>query len=404
MAAVMKHAAGNAAHCRQTQPETMLDQPSILLAFDWYDRRVYRGIVRYASERNWHLSPYLFSDRFVPQGWPGDGAITCYGRTLGKFISSLDMPKVDVSVCELPEPVPRVNVDDARIGQLAAEHFLERGFHHFAFYSWPLIEVNRFRRETFFKALTEAGVEEHALHEIKQSPARVLGDWEQHQAAILDQIGRLPRPVAVFAGQDNLGATLIEICVRKGIHVPEEVSVLGVDDIEFLCECLAVPLSSIDTRLEDLGYRAAEQLDRLMRGEISRDEPRVLVSPKGVVSRQSTDVLAVPHPAVVQALKFVKENYHRPITLEDIAEHAGMSKRGMEKAFIKYLRRTPAAELRRLRLDNAKRMLTETDEKIDTVARECGYSNSSNLSFAFNRETGMSPRAYRYAYRGRESE
>jgi LacI family transcriptional regulator len=371
---------------------------TILLAFDWYDSRVYKGIVRYATEQKWHLSPYLFSGHFVPHGWPADGAITCYGKPLAKFIQSLKMPKVDITISEMPEPTPRVVVDNAAISRLAAQHFIERGFKHFAYYSWPAVEVNALRRTHFIEALNKAGIPPENIYDIQQSPGNLLGQWEKHEEHILKQLEQLPRPLAVFTGQDNLGATLIEICSRTRIHVPEEISILGVDNIEMLCDCLAVPLSSIDTNLEQLGYAAAHQLDRLIKQEIRATEPPLTIIPGEVVCRQSTDSLAVPHTAVVMALKFIKDHYAEPITLEDIGEHAGMSKRGMEKAFLKHLGFSPATELRRIRLDNAKRMLTETDAKISAIAYDCGYSNSSNLSFAFNRETGMSPRTYRTRY------
>ena len=97
-----------------------MDQPTIWLAFDWQDQRIYRGIVQYAGARNWHISPYLFSDRFIPHGWPGDGAITCYGKTLGRFIQSLDMPVVDTSVADIPRTIPRVYCDNEAIGAMAA--------------------------------------------------------------------------------------------------------------------------------------------------------------------------------------------------------------------------------------------------------------------------------------------
>lgn len=371
---------------------------TILLAFHWYDRRVFKGIVRYATENQWHLSPYLFSGHFIPHGWPADGAITCYGKPLCKFIDSLKMPKVDVTIQKMESPVPRVTIDDKAVGKMAAGHFIERGFKHFAYYSWPAVEVNTLRKKSFFEALTHAGVPQECLHEIRQTPDRLLGQWEQHQERIYHQLEKLPRPLAVFTGQDNLGATLIEICSRKGIHVPEEISVLGVDDIEMLCDCLAVPLSSINTNLEKMGYSAAQQLARLMKGEITREEPPILIHPKEVVLRQSTDALAIPHPAVINAVRFIKKHFGEPITLEDIGKESGMSKRGMEKAFLKHLGISPATELRRVRLNEAKRLLTETNDKISTIAWDCGYSNSSNLSFAFNREIGMSPRAYRNRY------
>jgi LacI family transcriptional regulator len=292
-----------------------------------------------------------------------------------------------------------VVVDNKKIGEMAADHFHSRGYTHYAYYSWAEVTVNSTRRESFFNSLVERGVPREHLFEIKQTAADDLGDWDKHQADIRQKLDELPRPLAVFAGQDNLGAALIEICVRNGIHVPEEVAVLGVDNIELLCESAVVPLSSIRTNLTEVGYRAAEQLDRLMRGEITNDEPVKLIPPRGVVRRQSTDSLAVTHPAVVNAIRFIRENFGQPITIEDICEYTGLSKRGLEKAFHKHLSRSPASELRRLRIQNAKRLLTETNDKIEYIAISCGYSNSSNLSCAFKKDTSMSPREYRNRYR-----
>jgi LacI family transcriptional regulator len=376
------------------------DTKKVLLAFDWYDQRIYRGVARYATENRWHLSPYLFSDRFIPHKWPADGAITCFGKVLGKFILSLDMPKIDISISNIPETIPRVTVDNDAIGRLAAEHFVTRGFKHFAFYNWPIVDVNCTRRKAFFDALTEANIPKTSQHIINQPSTAIMRDWDSHQNAILEQLKQIPRPLAVFAGQDNLGVTLIEICERSGIHVPEEISILGVDNIEFLCECLVVPLSSIDTRFEKLGYTAAKQLDRLMNGEITCNEPPIRIAPHGIINRQSTDSLAIEHPAVVAALRFIRKNFSQPITIENIAQYAQISRRGLEKAFAKHLGISPATELRRIRLDHAKRLLTETSEKTETIAIACGYSNSSNLSFAFNRATGMSPRTYRNNFHG----
>ena len=373
-------------------------QPSILLAFDWFDHRIYAGIGRFALEANWHLSPYLFSDRSIPSNWPGDGAITSFGPTLGPFIKGLKMPKVDISVTTKMRGVPRVAVDNREVCRMAAEHFMERGFRHFAFFSWPTVEVNSLRGQLFREALLSAGVPETNIHSIEQPEGRKLADWTLYERVIVPQLELLPRPLAVFAGQDNLGASLIEVCTHHGIHIPEEVSVLGVDNIEFLCNCLAVPMSSIDTRLEELGYQAAHQLQRLLDGEISRDEPPLLVPPAGIVLRRSSDILAIPHAGVASSLKIMQTEFGSPLTIESICERVGMSKRGMEKAFLTHLRRSPADELRRIRMDHAKKTLAETDRKIEAIASESGYCNSSNLSLAFRRDTGMTPRAYRVKY------
>ncbi|MBL6920228.1 MAG: substrate-binding domain-containing protein [Puniceicoccaceae bacterium] len=381
-----------------SQGEKAARQRSIIIALDWYDERIVRGIYNYAREQNWHISPYLAAGRFVPHGWPSDGAITCYGSETSSYIDFLNMPVVDISYLDMPRQVPRVRVDNDAISKLAAEHFIARGYKFFAYYAWHDVPVNALRHDRFKQHLLANGIPEENIFAIKQSEGSLLGDWESHKTDIIDQVNQLPRPLAVFAGQDNLGASLIEMCVRESIHVPEEIAVLGVDNTELICEGSPVPLSSVRTRLTDLGYKAAEQLDRLMNKEINTKAEPLLVPPHGIVSRQSTDVLAIEHPAVATAVRYIKQHYGEPITIEDIIEFIGLSKRGLEKAFEKHLGRTPASELRRIRLDEAKRLLTETNDKIDSIALDCGYSNSSNLSCAFRRDTKLSPRAYRMKF------
>jgi len=381
--------------------ETITEKPykTILVAFDWYDHRVYRGIAQYCTENNWHLSPYCFSDRQIPENWPGDGAITCFGDSLADFIINLDMPKVDITLREMPIDIPRVVVDNDQVGRKAARCFLRRGYKEFAYFSWDKVMVNEIRKDSFFGMLKDEGIPDEQIHVIYQPEEEMLRDWEKHTEFIVEQIKKLPRPLAVFTGQDNLGVTLIEACVKAGIAVPDEVAVVGVDNIEFLCECSLVPLSSVDTHLTDLGYAAAEQLGRLMDGEIDNKEPVRTVPCGDVIGRRSTEALAVSHPAVSLALKLMRLHFKDGLVLEDIYENVKISKRGLEKAFKKHLNDSPASVLRQIRLNYAKNVLTQTDTKIEAIALECGYSNSSNLSHAFNREVGMSPQEYRNRYR-----
>ncbi|BDS05072.1 XylR family transcriptional regulator [Oceaniferula spumae] len=372
---------------------------TILVAFDWYDHRVYRGIAQYCKEHHWHLSPYCFSERIIPVNWPGDGAITCFGDIQGESILGLDMPKVDVTLRDMPQQIPRVVVDNDLIGKKAASHFLKRGFKEFAYFSWGDVEINQIRKEAFINSLSDEGVTEDHIHIIHQPDECLIRDWKAHTEALIEQVKDLPRPLAVFTGQDNLGVTLVEACVDAGISVPEEIAVLGVDNIVFLCECSVVPLSSIDTHLEDLGYAAAEQLGRLLSGEIDNSEPVRTVPPGDVINRRSTESIAISHIPVANALKLMRSKFKDNLTLEDVYEHVGLSKRGLEKAFKKHLNDSPASVLRQIRLNYAKKCLTQSDIKIEAIALECGYSNSSNLSHAFNREIGIPPLEYRNRYR-----
>lgn len=372
---------------------------SILVAFDWYDHRIYRGIAQYCAEHHWHLSPYLCSDRATPINWKGDGAITSFGGALADFILSLDMPKIDITHNPMPTLVPRVTVDDDQIGRRAAKHFLVRGYRNFAFYSWENVAANQVCKYAFIETLEDAGIIGERIHIIHQSSINEMGDWEAHREAILGQIKNLPRPLAVFTSQDDFGVTLVDVCTQSGILVPDEIAVLGAGNIDLLCECAVVPLSSIDTNLTDLGYAAAAQLGRLMNGDIDNHEPPVTVAIKAIINRRSTEALVVTHPAVAKALVLMRREFKNGLELEDVYEYSGVTKRGLEKAFKRHLNDSPAAVLRRIRLDFAKNCLSQTDAKIESIATDCGYSNSSNLSHAFSREIGMSPQEYRNVYR-----
>jgi len=294
------------------------DLVNVLLAFDWFDERIFRGILRFANENKWHLSPYHFSDYSLPEGWPGDGAITCYGDNIKAQIEKLDMPWVDITAKPFEAICPRVYVDDDIIGRIAANHFVNRGFKRFGFFDWKLecVTVNQLRKDAYFDELRKKGFDEADFYLIEQSEGDILNNFELHRRHILAQLELLPRPIGIYTGQDNLAADLVEICGRNNIHVPEEVAILGTDNIELICKSSLVPISSIDANFGELGYRAAQRLQQLMDGEISNDADPVKIEPKGLVRRRSTDVLAVKHPKVAEAIREIKAQTDKPFGVD----------------------------------------------------------------------------------------
>ena len=371
---------------------------SILVALDWRDYRIIEGVARYAAAHHWHLSNEMLLGRNIAHGWCGDGAITGYGPGLADFIVGLDVPKVDVTIADIPLQIPRVVVDDEAVGILAADHLRNCGFRNFAYYGYAAVRESQRRRVAYRDALMGSGVTAESIFDIRRGEARLYPSWHDRRAALARQLDALPKPIGVYSGQERLAANLVDIAVASGYKVPEEIAVLGTDNIHYICECQRVPLSSIDTRPHEHGYRAAEQLDRLMRGEIGLDADPILIQPAGVVRRRSTDVVAVSHPPVSRTLRYLRDHFQDPITVQDLLPISRMSERGLQKAFVRVLGRTPGAELRRLRLRHAKRLLRETDEKVAAIAQACGYSTSTNLGAALKREAGMTPRAYRRSF------
>jgi LacI family transcriptional regulator len=114
-----------------------------------------------------------------------------------------------------------------------------------------------------------------------------------------------------------------------------------------------------------------------------------------VVTRKSSDLLAVKHKGVANGMRFIWEHFHEPIRVKDLLNVACMSRRGLHKAFLENIGRTPGQELQRLRIEKAKRLLVDSDQKIEVLASMCGYQSANTFSVAFKNATGMTLSHYR---------
>lgn len=368
-------------------------QPRVLLVLGAYDYRVHRGVVRFARENGWHLTAEIPSGAniLVPWGWRGDGVIAGSGGTdeLARFLQGLSVPVVDLSWRRPQLKFPRVLSDNDAIGREAAEHFLARGFRNFLFVSPTQDWIWRERFLPFEARIAQAG-----LSAVPSSGLDAAHDWQGRRKWLLDEVRRCAWPLAVFCANDNTAADLVDVCRERKIRVPEQVAVLGVGNYAPVCETLSVPLSSVDNNQEGQGYAGAQLLARRLRGEKLRLKPYRVPS-LGVVTRLSTDVIAVDHPRVASALRMIRENFAENIGVPEIAKAAGLSRQGLNKAFLHYLGRTPGAELRRVRIERARTLLISTEEKLEHIARAVGYASANSLCLAFSREVGISPDRYR---------
>lgn len=157
-------------------------------------------------------------------------------------------------------------------------------------------------------------------------------------------------------------------------------------------------ISGVDTNLEEQGYQGAALLDLLMRGERKTSRP-LRIAPARVITRKSSDIFAVAHPGVAKGLRFIANRFAEPVGVGEIAEAAGMSLRGLHDAFVEHLGSTPGGALRSARLDFARKRLAETDDKIDSIARQSGYPHLNTFFITFRKAEDMTPTAYRKRFR-----
>jgi LacI family transcriptional regulator len=167
-----------------------------------------------------------------------------------------------------------------------------------------------------------------------------------------------------------------------------------VDDDELECLLASPPLSSIALPAERIGYEAAQLLDQMMSGGDAPGEP-IFLPPVRVVTRQSTDTLAVDDPAVAAALAFIRQHIGEDLSVAKIVAEIGVVRRELERRFRVLLGCSVGEELRRVRVEAAKGLLTDTLLSMPAVARHSGFSNAQRLAVVFHQMTGCSPSAYR---------
>jgi LacI family transcriptional regulator len=364
-------------------------------------RSLLRGIAQYSRVHG----PWLFY-RETPfyeklpcrerirriQEWGADGIIMREQGRMDASLTGFGIPVVFSGHRRGPIPgVPNILGDDRQIGTMAAADLMNRGFRHFGYCGFKNMWWSVDRGRYFYEQIQEAGF---GVHVFELS----AGGSALFEAGTLSGLERwlrtLPRPCAVFACTDDLCRQLAEACKSAGIKVPEEVALLGVDNDALICEFASPPLSSIVLNAEKSGYDAAAVLHRMMRGEAVGEITIPIPAPR-VVTRQSTDVIAVTDRAVANALSHIREHYRKGVSVIDIARAAGVSRRVLEIRFRNVMNRSIYEEVLRLRMNQACLLLTETNLSVAQIAEALNYDETKYFSRAFRQVTGNSPLAYR---------
>ena len=205
----------------------------------------------------------------------------------------------------------------------------------------------------------------------------------------------LPKPIGMLSANDDRAASILETCHLLGYGVPEDVSVIGVDDDQYVCELQNPPLSSVAMASEQAGYEAAALLDRMIHGEERMSGQRIVAHATRVTARQSTNVLMVRNADVRKALRFIRENAVRPIRVADIVRATDLSHRTLNDQFHLELSCSISKQLTRARIAYISRLLTETEMRIHEIATVVGYEDDRHFSRYFKRATGLTPQGYR---------
>ncbi len=379
----------------------MTSRPNVALIIETsvvYGRQILQGIARYLhvhkpwsiflDERELWASPPSWLST-----WRGNGVISrTRSMKLAERLHEHGIPMVDLNDAFNIPGVPHIDSDMPAIGRMAAEHLLERGFRNIAFCGFENERWSSERLDGVIEAVKGRG----SICGVFESPWKGLREhaWQKERDRIVEWLLTLPRPLGVVACNDVRGQHVLDACCQLDIAVPEEVAVIGIDNAETFCELCNPQLSSVVPDADRIGYEAASLLDKLMAGEPAPYES-LRLPPIGVITRQSTDILAIDDPDIATAVQFIREHSCDGICVDDVLKQVPLSRSVLERGFRQYIGRSPQREIRHTQIKHIKRLLIETDWSLDHIANLTGFDYPEYMMVMFKREVGQTPTEYR---------
>ncbi len=375
------------------------DWPLVVLALKGVEARR-RRILELAYEMRWRLLDVTLYGGALPSGEEPAGAIVDGMPDSPLFRHLLESGCPTVRIGRLPHPddaaEPVVLEDLKAVGRIGAEHFVERAFRHVAYVGRAPWSDSKLIYEGFKDRAAELGCECHFLQFGRPAGKGVPIElkWLFREKQFSEWIHKVPKPIGLLTFGDSEAARLCMMCEAAGVSVPDQVAVLGHENKVMVCECAQLTLSSVAPDHVGTAETAVRLLHQKMQGEPIL-ETTVLMPPQGIVTRESTDVLATPSPEVARALRYMWDHLASNISVDDVATAAGVSRRKLERAFQRDLNRGINQELLRRRLERSCELLRTTDIPIAELAPAMGFGSKDYFQRVFRKAMGTSPGKWR---------
>lgn len=364
-----------------------------------YGRGLLRGIADYVEL---HGPWSLFVDpratgRLEPallRRWKGDGVLAFIEDSrIAESLTRLGIPIVDAYGHPADLKLPWVGNDDQAIGQMAAEHLLDRKLLRFAYSGYPRQAWAERRREGFVRTVVQAGYQCASW----QYPQRfsTLAAWEKAQRRLAEWLAGLPKPVGLMACSDRHAREILNACRRAGLAVPDDVAVIGSGNDEMICRLCDPPLSSVADNPRKIGFEAAGLLDQFMSRKRRIASEPLLIAPLGVVQRKSTGILVLEDKHVRAAMVYIRDHACENLSVSDVVRQVPLSRSTLYRRFHNDVGRSLHAEILRVRLERVKELLVQTSLSQERIARLAGFEHAEYMVAMFKRQVGVTPGRYR---------
>lgn len=361
-------------------------------------RSILAGISQYLHEHDdwsvFHPTGHIGSTELKGlEQWDGDGIIArISNKKVLQAVRQKGVPVVDVLGNEADANYPLVKCDDRAIGQLVGKHLMAAGHRAFGFFGLDDERYSLEREKSFKKSVADRATFFQSL-KIRQGD-RDSGQWVENVEQVTAWIESLPKPIGIMVASDQFGPIVMKACQRLEISIPEEVSVVGVDNDRPFCELCRPRLSSVEPDHSRVGYEAARLMDNILTGKDSKTR-QIETPPLTLHRRPSSDASAVNDPALVKAMQCIRQNACQGVSVDEVAVASGVSRSVLQRRFREQLGRSIGDMLLDVKLKRARDMLTFTDLPLIDVAERSGFNYQEYLTYIFKKHLDTTPAQYR---------
>lgn len=379
----------------------------VLLLIDYsseFSRRILKGLIQYSKENgHWifYRLPSYYKTLYGKEGiiqwareWKADAIVARWDHEGTNLLESLRIPIVLQNYRERSSYFSNLTGDYIGTGEMAARFFIKRRYRNFAFYGNKGVVWSRERAEGFRRVVEKAGgnyyyFESENLNEEQWSTAHLqLDEW----------LFSLPKPVGLFACDDSFALQVSEICKINNIPIPQDISLLGVDNDELICNLSDPPISSIVLDVEKGGYEVGRLIDQLING--TREQPsNIVIRPNRFELRESTERYNLSNEYISKIVHYVEEKFTDEICIDELTKLVPLSRRNLEIKFKDEMGTSIYQFILQCRIEFFAHMLLTTDLPLYDLALQSGFNDSKNISRIFKKMKGYTPSEYRNIFR-----
>jgi len=380
----------------------------ILLLIDYsseFSRRLMRGLIKYSKANGpwiFYRLPAYYKTLYGKDGivewakeWDADAIIALWDHDENTSrLKQLDIPILLQNYKERSSYYSNLTGEYFGTGVMAANFFIQRRFQNFAFYGNKGVVWSRERAHGYKNEVEKAG----GNYFYFESENLRGGEWTASHVLLDKWLLSLPKPVALFACDDNFALQVSEICKMNNIKIPEEISLLGVDNDDLICNLSDPPISSIVLDVEKGGYEAGRLIHQLIRKE--RTEPfNIVINPTRFELRQSTELYDIQDEYINKIVNHLVEKFNTDISIDELSKIVPLSRRNLEIKFKNEMGTSIYQFILELRINYFSNLLLTTDRSLFDLALESGFNDCKNISRIFKKFKGVTPVEFRQKWK-----